>query len=57
VQDLKEEALTVALDPEHKFDLSIQLGKLDIAYSIAVDMDREDKWKIVGDAALSNWKV
>jgi coatomer subunit beta' len=44
----------VATDPEHRFDLAIQLSKLDLAYSIASDHDH--KWKVVGDAALNKWQ-
>ncbi|KAJ3222114.1 Coatomer subunit beta' [Clydaea vesicula] len=54
-QNLKEEALNVSTDLEHKFDLAVQLEKLEIAYQIASEVNREEKWKIVGDAALKNW--
>jgi coatomer subunit beta' len=54
-QDLKEQALSVSTDYDHKFDLAIQLDRLDIAHEIAVTVDREEKWKIVGDAALARW--
>jgi len=30
----KEEALSVATDPEHQFELAVQLGKLKTAYDI-----------------------
>jgi coatomer subunit beta' len=33
--DLKELALTVTTDPDHKFDLSLQLDDLDTALDIA----------------------
>jgi len=55
--DMKEEALAVSTDLEHRFDLAIQLGKLDIATDIAREVNREDRWKTLGDAALSSWKV
>ncbi|KXS13491.1 Coatomer, beta' subunit [Gonapodya prolifera JEL478] len=55
-QNLKELALTVSADPEHRFDLAIQLGRLDVALDIARTTDREDKWRVVGDAALQSWK-
>ncbi|KAJ1562877.1 Coatomer subunit beta' [Nowakowskiella sp. JEL0078] len=55
-QDMKEQALEVSTDVEHKFDLAIQLGKLEVAYIIASEVDVEDKWKVLGDAALSSWK-
>ncbi|KAJ3057861.1 Coatomer subunit beta', partial [Quaeritorhiza haematococci] len=55
-QGLKEQALVVSTDVEHRFDLAIQLDKLDVAYQIAKEVDREEKWKTVGDCALKSWK-
>ncbi|EGF82956.1 hypothetical protein BATDEDRAFT_18190 [Batrachochytrium dendrobatidis JAM81] len=54
---LKEEALHVSTDTEHKFELAVQLGHLDIAYEIAKTAAHDQKWKTIGDAALSAWKV
>ena len=54
-QGLKEEALKVSTDSELKFDLAIQLNKIDIAHEIAVKLDTEEKWRIVSDVALRNW--
>jgi coatomer subunit beta' len=56
-QGYKELALQVATDSEHKFDLAISLGQLDIALEIARDTDVEHKWKTVGDAALTAWNI
>ncbi|KAJ1555225.1 Coatomer subunit beta' [Cladochytrium tenue] len=56
-QNMKEEALAVSTDPEHRFDLAIQLHKLDLAETIATELDIEEKWKTVGDAALAAWKA
>jgi len=55
-QDLKEMALEVSTDVEHRFDLAIQLNKLDVAVGIAREADSELKWKTVGDVALAAWK-
>lgn len=55
-QNLKEQALAVSADPEHRFELAIQLQKLDVAYEIARTLDQEDKWKTVGDKALEFWQ-
>ena len=33
-QNLKELALNVSMDPEHKFELAVQLKKLDVAYRL-----------------------
>lgn len=52
-QDNKERALEVAKDPDLRFDLALATGKLDIAEGIAEDSNIEQRWKVVGDAALS----
>jgi len=56
-QKLYEMALSVSTDPEHKFTLSIQLNKLDIAFEIAKELDDINSWKKLSDEALTNWKV
>ena len=56
-QGYKEQALEVATDPEHRFDLSLSLSQLDIALDLARQADVEHKWKTVGDAALSGWDL
>ncbi|EPB83737.1 hypothetical protein HMPREF1544_09478, partial [Mucor circinelloides 1006PhL] len=55
-QDLKELALEVTTDIDQRFDLSIQLGKLEIASEIAHQVDSEPKWRTLGDVAMSSWK-
>jgi coatomer subunit beta' len=35
-QGLKEEALAIATDPDYRFELAIQLKKLDDAYKVIV---------------------
>ncbi|KAL7413116.1 putative ER to Golgi transport-related protein [Mrakia frigida] len=59
-QDLKELALEVSTDPDHKFDLAIQLDDLETALDLArssPDVGSEPKWKVVGDKALAAWKI
>jgi coatomer subunit beta' len=56
-QGHKELALSIATDPEHKFDLALALGRLPIALELARTADAEHKWKTVGDAALAGWDV
>lgn len=56
-QGYKEEALEVATDPEHRFELALALNKLDIALELARESDVEHKWKTVGDAALAAWDL
>ncbi|XP_009786504.1 coatomer subunit beta'-2-like [Nicotiana sylvestris] len=52
-----EEALEVATDPDYRFELAIQLGKLDIAKEIAVVAQSESKWKQLGDLAMSSGRL
>ncbi|XP_031090866.1 coatomer subunit beta'-2-like [Ipomoea triloba] len=49
-----EEALEVATDPDYRFELAIQLGKLDIAKEIALVAHSESKWKQLGELAMSS---
>ncbi|KAH8147891.1 uncharacterized protein LAJ45_07992 [Morchella importuna] len=56
-QGYKELALEVATDPEHRFDLALGLGNLEIALEIARSADAEHRWKTVGDAALAAWDL
>ncbi|KZT06448.1 coatomer beta [Laetiporus sulphureus 93-53] len=56
---LKELALQVTTDPDHKFDLSLQLDDLDAAVEIArtiPELEAESKWKAIGDRALAVWR-
>jgi len=61
-QGFKEEALEVTTDPDHKFDLSLELGKTDQAHAILLETPEEDKeatdthtkWKRLSDAALKD---
>ena len=56
-QGHKELALEVATDKEHRFELALGLGQLDVALELARETDVEHKWKTVGDAALSGWNM
>ncbi|QRV88118.1 coatomer subunit beta [Ceratobasidium sp. AG-Ba] len=58
-QDQKELALSVSTDPDHKFELAIQLDDLPTALNIATETpapENEVKWKAVGDRALAAWR-
>ncbi|XP_027122661.1 coatomer subunit beta'-1-like [Coffea arabica] len=48
-----EDALEVATDPDYRFELAIQLGKLEIAQEIASVAQSESKWKQLGELAMS----
>ncbi|KAH0290956.1 coatomer beta [Aureobasidium namibiae CBS 147.97] len=56
-QGYKEQALEVATDSEHRFELALGLNQLDIALELAREADVEHKWKTVGDAALTAWNM
>ncbi|WWD16221.1 hypothetical protein CI109_100647 [Kwoniella shandongensis] len=58
--DLKELALNVSTDPDHRFDLAISLNDLETALSLvraAPQAGSQAKWKVVGDKALSAWQM
>ncbi|TQE04442.1 hypothetical protein C1H46_009962 [Malus baccata] len=52
-----EEALEVATDPDYRFELAIQLGRLEIAKEIATEVQSESKWKQLGELAMSAGKL
>ena len=59
-QGFKEEALAVSPDADHRFELAIDLRKLDIAHSVLRDSevtddstDTQSKWRRLGDLALA----
>lgn len=66
-QGFKDTALMVADDPDQKFDLALQLEKLDVALEIMNneivpnaapdDADVQSRWKQLGDLALSGGKL
>ncbi|TDH67765.1 hypothetical protein CCR75_006014 [Bremia lactucae] len=69
-QGFKEEALELSTDPDQKFDLAVQLAKLDVAREIMlneidvgekekdmVDIETQHKWKQLGDLALNDCKL
>jgi coatomer subunit beta' len=39
LKGFKQQALSVTLDPEHKFDLALSLGDLKVAYQIAKETE------------------
>jgi len=55
-QGLKEQALQVSLDPDHRFELAVHLGKLQVAHEIAKEAATEQKWKQLSDLALASCK-
>lgn len=58
-RDMKELALQISTDPDHRFDLALQLDDLDVATEITRFMpeaEAETKWKALGDRALAVWR-
>jgi len=55
-QGFKKQALAVSIDPEHKFDLAIQLGDLETGYSLARESASEQKWKQLAELATKQAK-
>mmetsp|Transcript_9880 Transcript_9880/g.18583 ORF Transcript_9880/g.18583 Transcript_9880/m.18583 type:complete len:1057 (+) Transcript_9880:55-3225(+) len=66
-QGFKEEAMAVTTDPDHKFDLALELGHIDVAHVLMDETPEEDKestdtlakWKKLSDTALrvSNFEL
>ncbi|GFY57345.1 coatomer subunit beta' [Trichonephila inaurata madagascariensis] len=51
-QGFKSQALVVSTDPDHKFELALQLGNLSVAYNLAKDAMNEQKWKQLAELAM-----
>ncbi|KAA8593760.1 hypothetical protein FQN60_004594 [Etheostoma spectabile] len=52
-QGFRQQALAVTTDPEHKFELALQLGELEIAYQLASEAESEQKWKQLAELATT----
>lgn len=50
-QGFKEQALQVSTDAEHRFELALQIGRLDVASALARESDSAQKWSQLADAA------
>ncbi|XP_017785318.1 PREDICTED: coatomer subunit beta' [Nicrophorus vespilloides] len=53
-QGFKQQALAVSTDPEHRFELALALGDLNIAKTLAVEANNPQKWNQLGELAASN---
>lgn len=53
-QGYKQQALTVSCDPEHRFELAVQLGEIKAAYEIALEDQSEKKWKQLAELAITD---
>ncbi|XP_037632026.1 coatomer subunit beta'-like isoform X2 [Sebastes umbrosus] len=52
-QGFRQQALAVSTDPEHKFELALQLGELKIAHQLASEAESEQKWKQLAELATT----
>ncbi|KAM6932883.1 coatomer subunit beta'-like [Xenentodon cancila] len=52
-QGFRQQALAVSTDPEHKFELALQLGELSTAYQLALEAESEQKWKQLAGVATT----
>ncbi|EDV98709.1 coatomer subunit beta' [Drosophila grimshawi] len=50
-QGFKEQALQVSTDADHKFDLALQIGELEIALKLAREAENSQKWSQLADVA------
>ena len=59
-RDLKELAMQITTDPDHKFDLALALDDLDAALGVITqsvpEQEAESKWKALSDRALAVWR-
>ncbi|CAF1019776.1 unnamed protein product [Adineta ricciae] len=56
-QGYRQQALTVTLDNEHKFDLALQIGNLQVCYDLAVELENEQKWVQLSEAATKQGEM
>jgi coatomer subunit beta' len=47
----------VTLDNEHKFDLALQLGNLQVCYDLAVELETEQKWIQLSEVATKQGEM
>ncbi|XP_047248399.1 coatomer subunit beta'-like [Girardinichthys multiradiatus] len=52
-QGFRQQALAVSTDPEHKFELALQLGELRTAHELALEATSEHKWKQLAEVATT----
>ncbi|CAL8372284.1 coatomer subunit beta' [Gadus morhua] len=52
-QGFRQQALAVSTDPEHRFELALQLGEMTIAHQLATEAESEQKWKQLAELATA----
>lgn len=53
-QGFKVQALAVSTDPEHRFDLALQLKDTKTALELAEEAQSEQKWRLLADLAINS---
>jgi coatomer subunit beta' len=56
-QGFKQQALQVSTDSEHRFDLALQIGDLDVALQLARESDAPQKWSQLAEVATQKNKL
>lgn len=56
-QGFKRQALNVSTDPEHKFELALQLSDLEAAVGLAREIGSKAKWVQVAELAMAEAKL
>ncbi|KAH3759001.1 coatomer subunit beta' [Pelomyxa schiedti] len=51
------QALAVSTEPDHKFDLAVQLGELEVAHAMAQELKQDHRWKQLGELAMSQCRL
>ncbi|KAK6621782.1 Coatomer subunit beta' [Polyplax serrata] len=56
-QGFKQQALAVSTDPDHRFDLALQLGELSTALTLAREAQAQQKWRQLADLATQRGEL
>ncbi|KAI5721612.1 hypothetical protein M8J77_022922 [Diaphorina citri] len=56
-QGFRHQALAVSTDSEHRFELALQLGDLNIAHAIAKEAMSPQKWKQLSELAIAKGQL
>jgi coatomer subunit beta' len=56
-QGFKKQALAVSTDPEHKFELALQLGELQTAHALALEAASQQKWRQLAELATTRGEL
>ncbi|KAK2701677.1 hypothetical protein QYM36_019682 [Artemia franciscana] len=52
-----QQLLPLSTDPDHKFDLALQLSKLDLAVELAREIGSDQKWRQLADCSILNGRL